>query len=173
MVNIIRQLGTIANNERIELATLPVSDLLDNSIERLKSEYEVEAKVELKTDFQNEPTISANAETFEIILGKLLINAWESYHKDTRDEDRTITLSARIARERGPAMLELKVTDQGEGIAPDIGETLFEPFITTKTSVGRGMGLTIARHTARNLGGDVQVVTNSDGGVTATLTHPI
>ena len=28
--------------------------------------------------------ISANAETFEIILGKLLINAWESYREDTR-----------------------------------------------------------------------------------------
>lgn len=173
MVNIIRQLGTIANNERIELTTLPVSQLLDNSIDRLKSEYEVDAEVTLETDFPEEPTISANAETFEIILGKLLINASESYPKDTPDDDRKITLAARIAREKGPAMLELKVTDRGAGIAPEIEDTLFEPFITTKTSVGRGMGLTIARHTARNLGGDVQIKANPGGGVTATLTHPI
>lgn len=98
MVNIIRQLGTIANNERIELTTLPVSQLLENSIERFKEEYEVNAQVELQTELEGEPTISANAETFEIVLGKLLINAWESYAKDAADEDRKISLSARIAR---------------------------------------------------------------------------
>ncbi|MGB0744784.1 MAG: response regulator [Opitutales bacterium] len=173
MVNIIRQLSTIANNERIELATIPVTKLLENSIERLKAEYAVDAPVTLETDFVDEPTISANAETFEVVLGKLLINAWESYNSDTDKEERKIKLTARIAREKGPAMLELQVIDSGEGIAPQIGDTLFEPFITTKTSVGRGMGLTIARHTARNLGGDVQIKANPGGGVIATLTHPI
>ena len=86
---------------------------------------------------------------------------------------RPVTLKARIARERGPAMLELKVLDAGEGIASEVADTLFEPFITTKTSVGRGMGLTIARHTARNLGGDVKIERTPDGGTAATLTHPI
>ena len=173
MVNIIRQLGTIANNERIELSTLHVTRLLEGSIERLKSEYEIEADVTLESELPEEATISANAETFEIVLGKLLINAWESYPKDTPDSDRKIKLVARIARERGPAMLEIKVVDHGEGIAAEVEDTLFEPFITTKTSVGRGMGLTIARHTARNLGGDVRIQPNPDNGVIATLTHPI
>jgi CheY-like chemotaxis protein len=173
MVNIIRQLGTIANNERVELTTLPVTELLESSIERLKSEYEIDAVVDLQTEFTDDPTISANAETFEIVLGKLLINAWESYPKETPNEQRKVTLKARIARERGPAMLELQVVDQGEGIDPSVADTLFEPFITTKTSVGRGMGLTIARHTARNLEGDVHLKPNEDGGATATLTHPI
>lgn len=173
MVNIIRQLSTIAHNERFELSTIPIRDLLENSIERLKSEYQVDAPIILQADFADEPTISANAETFEIILCKLLINAWESYAKETPGEDREITLCARISREKGPAMLELRVIDRGAGIAPEVAHTLFEPFITTKTSVGRGMGLTIARHTARNLGGDVQIQPNPDGGVTAIMTHPI
>ncbi|MFO8026870.1 MAG: hybrid sensor histidine kinase/response regulator [Opitutales bacterium] len=173
MVNIIRQLSTIANNKRIELTTLPVNALLENSIERFKGEYEVDAAVELRTEFTEEPNISANAETFEVILGKLLINAWESYPKETPPEERKITLNARITRERGPAMLELKVIDAGAGIDPAVAENMFEPFITTKTSVGRGMGLTIARHTARNLSGDVHLKPNPDGGATAILTHPI
>ena len=70
-------------------------------------------------------------------------------------------------------MLELKIVDEGEGIDPEVTDTLFEPFITTKTSVGRGMGLTTARHTARNLDGDLMVRPNPERGVTATLTHPI
>ena len=173
MVNIIRQLGTIASNERIELTTLPVTALLENSIERFKTEHEVDAVIELQTEFAEELKISANAETFESILGKLLINAWESYPKETSCEERKITLKAILTRERGPAMIELKVTDFGTGIKPEIATTLFEPFITTKTSVGRGMGLTIARHTARNLSGDVQIISNPEGGTTAVLTHPV
>jgi len=79
MVEIVRQLGTIANNDRYELASLSVTELLESSIERLHSEHNIQARVELKTDFTEDPTIHANAETFESVVGKLLINAWESY----------------------------------------------------------------------------------------------
>lgn len=173
MVDVIRQLSTIANNERIELTTLPVTELLEKSIERFKVEFGVDAKVQVQTAFTEEANISANAETFEIVLGKLLINAWESYPQETPDEERKIRLEARIERESGPAMLELKVIDAGAGIAPKVADKLFEPFITTKTSVGRGMGLTIARHTVRNLSGDVNLNPNPEAGVTAILKHPI
>lgn len=173
MVGIIRQLGTIANNERIELSTHSIEVLLNNSVERLKTEHEIPSQVEIESQFDENSTISANAETFEIILGKLLINAWESYSKGTEDADRKIKLSARISRDKGPAVLEMKVIDQGAGIDPEVTDTLFEPFITTKTSVGRGMGLTIARHTIRNLEGEISLKPNADCGVTATMTHPL
>ena len=173
MVGIIRQLGTIANNERIELSAHSIDVLLNNSIDRLKNEHEIPAQVLLDSQLDESATISANAETFEIILGKLLINAWESYAKGTADADRTINLTARISRDNGPAMLEIKVTDHGAGIDPEVADTLFEPFITTKTSVGRGMGLTISRHTIRNLGGEITLKPNADSGVTATMTHPL
>lgn len=173
MVEIVRQLGTIANNDRYELASLSVTELLESSIERLHSEHNIQARVELKTDFTEDPTIHANAETFESVVGKLLINAWESYGKDATDDERKITLSAHILSEEGSSMLNVLVIDNGKGIKPEIHDTIFEPFITTKTSVGRGMGLTIARHTIRNLGGDVIIDDNPDGGAIATITHPI
>jgi len=173
MVNIIRQLSTIAGNERIELSKLSPLSLIEESIQRFKSEYQVDAAVELQAEFTEELKISANAEIFESLLGKLLINAWESYPKATPSEARKITLAASVLRAGGPAMLEVKVIDAGTGIDPAIASTLFEPFITTKTSVGRGMGLTIARHTARNLSGEVQLISNPEGGTTAILTHPV
>ena len=70
-------------------------------------------------------------------------------------------------------MLQLTVADKGDGIDPKVIDTLFEPFITTKTAVGRGMGLTIARHTIRNLKGDIHLKGNAESGVTATLTYPL
>ena len=173
MVDIIGQLGTIANNERHELAVLSVPELIESSIVRFKEEYKIDTEVLIDSSLEAKVRISANAETFEIILGKLLINAWESYHKDTPPTDRTISLQASVQDKRGPDMLQLTVADKGGGIDPKIIDTLFEPFITTKSSVGRGMGLTIARHTIRNLKGDIHLKDNSGSGVTATLTYPL
>lgn len=173
MVNIIRQLGTIANNERIELAPLDISELINNSIARLKQEHNIDTDVELTSEVDEGTSITANAETFEIILGKLLVNAWESYSREAEDNARPIHVRTRINNDNGPPCLVIDVIDQGLGISDEVKDTLFEPFITTKTSVGRGMGLTIARHTLRNLEGDVRLKKNDDGGVTATMTHPL
>ena len=173
MVNIIGQLGTIANNERHELAVISVPDIIESSIVRFKEEYKIDTKVLIDSSLEANTLISANAETFEIILGELLINAWESYHKDTPPTDRTISLQASVQDKRGLDMLQLKVADKGEGIDSKVIDTLFEPFITTKTSVGRGMGLTIVRHTIRNLKGDIHLKDNADSGVTAILTYPL
>ena len=173
MVNIIRQLGTIANNERYEMTSQAIQKLLNNSVERFKNEYQVPAKIQIDCEIETDTTINANAESFEVILGKLLINAWESYAYEADEGTRNIAINARINREKSPSALEINVVDQGLGIAPEVADTLFEPFITTKTSVGRGMGLTISRHTMRNIEGDIQLRNNPEGGVTATMTHPL
>ncbi len=173
MANIIHQLSMIASNERYELAEISIPELIESSIARFKEEYEVDAEVFVNSSIEPKTCISANAETFEIILGKLLINAWESYREDTPSSDRTISLHASTQHKNGSEMLHLEVSDKGEGIDPTVIDLLFEPFSTTKTSVGRGMGLTIARHTIRNLEGDIHLKENTESGVTAILTYPL
>ena len=51
----------------------------------------------------------------------------------------------------------MRVDDQGAGIAEEIRDRMFEPFVSSKRTVGVGMGLTIARHSLRSLGGEVTV----------------
>jgi signal transduction histidine kinase len=70
-------------------------------------------------------------------------------------------------------MVVLKVEDRGRGLDPQIRDHMFEPFISSKNTVGVGMGLTVARHCLRNLGGDLTLENRPGGGATATLTHPI
>ena len=59
-----------------------------------------------------------------------------------------ITLRA----ERAGASLRISVTDTGPGVAPDLRETLFEPFVSGRPE-GTGLGLAIASELAEAHGG--------------------
>lgn len=65
---------------------------------------------------------------------------------------------ARVKVEVGPDgdREVVRVFNEGEPIASDLEEKIFEPFYTTKPS-GTGLGLAIVRRTAADLGGEVKV----------------
>ena len=75
-----------------------------------------------------------------------------------------------IGTERGPdGMAIIKVADTGTGIAPEIADQLFQPFITTK-SQGLGVGLSISRTIVESHGGRIWVESNPAGGTTFRFT---
>ncbi|NJS13684.1 MAG: PAS domain-containing protein [Sphingopyxis sp.] len=51
--------------------------------------------------------------------------------------------------------IEISVSDNGPGIDPELGEAVFEPFVTTKRD-GQGLGLALVARLARDMGGAVQ-----------------
>jgi len=58
--------------------------------------------------------------------------------------------------------LLLRVTDTGPGVAEDVRERLFEPFVTGRAD-GTGLGLAIVREIARNHHGQVRLARNIGG----------
>ena len=67
-----------------------------------------------------------------------------------------------VTRDRGAAV-EIRVLDNGTGIAPEFRDRLFQPFITTKpTGEGTGLGLLIS----------YDIVTQEHGGTTTAESEP-
>ncbi|WP_309380377.1 response regulator [Cerasicoccus frondis] len=171
MVNIIRHLSSIATNERVQISPLQIGILIDGALERFKDEYDVEMEAPVEYSIPESYKFEANSEVFESVLLKLLVNAWESYPKSTEDENKKIALKVKLSDDA--QTLLVKVLDEGNGIPADIRDHIFDPFITSKTSVGRGLGLTMARHAMRNLKGDLTLVNRADTGCVATMHHPV
>jgi signal transduction histidine kinase len=69
--------------------------------------------------------------------------------------------------------VEFRVLDRGRGVDPAIQDRVFEPFVGTKDQPASGLGLTIARHAVRALGGEISVTPQAGGGTTAVFTHPL
>jgi two-component system, LuxR family, sensor kinase FixL len=68
-------------------------------------------------------------------------------------------------------MIEIRVSDTGSGIAPDVAGQLFQPFVTTKRQ-GMGVGLSISRTIVEAHGGTIAARANPGGGTTFALTLP-
>ncbi len=172
MVGIIRHLSTIATNERVPLSVYPLEELLATSIERFRDDYGDDMpEILLDVHTAPEQKLSANLEVFEGLMSKLLINAYESYDSETPNTKKFLQIEV-LPCPTGKAIL-LKVHDKGSGLDASIAEDAFEPFITTKTSVGRGLGLTIARHAIRSITGELDLSPHPSGGTTATLHYPL
>jgi two-component system sensor histidine kinase SenX3 len=80
-----------------------------------------------------------------------------------------------VRREAG--LVEISVTDQGIGIAPEDQERVFERFYRvdqarSRATGGTGLGLSIVKHVAANHGGEVTVWSMPGQGSTFTLRLP-
>jgi signal transduction histidine kinase len=106
-------------------------------------------------------------------VAKILINAWESYD-DPKIKVHPISITTElIEKPKEGKFVEIRIEDQGCGVDPKIRDSMFEPFVSTKRTVGVGMGLTIARHTFQSMGGELVLTNRPGGGTTATMQLPL
>jgi signal transduction histidine kinase len=72
---------------------------------------------------------------------------------------------------RRDGRVELTVRDFGPGVAPEMRDRIFEPYVTTRHE-GTGLGLALARQTALAHGGSLTVAAPPGGGAAFTLVLP-
>lgn len=110
------------------------------------------------------PLVHADYTLVEQALTNLLANAVRHAPPDSR-----ILLSARTLGDE----VEVAVTDQGTGIAPEERDVVFTPFRSGPGSTSSGIGLAIVRAIAEAHGGTVRIDDNPRGGAVVAFTLPV
>jgi DNA-binding response OmpR family regulator len=173
IVAIIRQLTSLVVKSRLPTVPCALDDLLEGAIRRFRAEQRHPDEVTVQSSL-GPVLIHTHMEMFEDTLVKILANARESYG-EAHEGPRPITVHAALVETPGVEgrLLRLRVEDRGRGIDPQLRDHMFEPFISSKNTVGVGMGLTVARHALRNMGGDLVLEDRPGGGAVAIFTHPV
>jgi signal transduction histidine kinase len=115
------------------------------------------------------PRVRADPDKVRQIVLNLLGNAI----KFTEPDGRITITSARIGEAACVA-----IRDTGRGIAPELAELVFQPFVQgdsryTRVHQGVGLGLAISRSMARAMGGDLTLDSTPGVGSTFTLILPL
>ncbi|MBV8131535.1 MAG: PAS domain S-box protein [Alphaproteobacteria bacterium] len=117
---------------------------------------EREVNVQLHCD-PRLPKVSVDRIQIQQVVVNLARNAIEAMEGCGRRE---LTISAVMIEE---GRVEISVVDTGPGIAPEIADRLFRPFVTTKAK-GMGVGLSICRSIVEAHGGELRAEPNPEGG---------
>lgn len=134
--------------DSIEPAPVVLADILA-FLKRIGHSCRLSVELDLsQATTQSIPAVVGVEEYVEHALLNLLMNALEAIAE--RDDGR-IAISAAVH----DGHVELVVDDNGPGLAPELHERLFEPYVTTKSSPARatGLGLPVARLLVEQFGG--------------------
>jgi two-component system sensor kinase FixL len=103
-----------------------------------------------------------------IQLGQVMINLVRNAVEAMADsETRELVVSTQPA----DGAVEIVVADSGPGIAPEVAERLFQPFVTSKAT-GLGLGLSICREIVEAHGGTLKAAAGATGGTAFTVRLP-
>lgn len=148
----VRAFSEFSGEPPVSPKPIDINSLLEERIAFLKSAHPgVRYDIRLAPDH---PTLLADEDLIKGVLTNLLENAAQAV------EPSGVVLGV-TAAESGKIAIE--VHDSGPGLSPQARSTLFEPAISFKRG-GMGLGLSIARKSARLLGGDILLVPGELGG---------
>jgi two-component system, NtrC family, sensor kinase len=135
-----------------------------------------------KTDFEESLSADeAGSGKINIIpqdIGRVLLNLYnnafyavnEKKQQHTENYEPAILVSTKKVSDK----VEIKVTDNGNGIPQKIVDKIYQPFFTTKpTGQGTGLGLSLSYDIVKAHGGEIKVETEEGKGTSFIISLPI
>jgi len=148
-------------------AAFDVNSRLSTMVELLQCT--MTSQITVRTDFsENVCPVEADVSQFEIALLNLVVNA-----RDAMPAGGTLTIRTSLAKRADGSFACIRVTDTGQGMAPEVKTRIFEPYYTTKgPGKGTGLGLPQVVDFIRIAGGHIEVESETGQGASFLLYLP-
>ena len=148
-------------------------DLVRSLVEVLKP---LASEKVLNLDFQIDSNIKTNFMGDSLRIRQILTNLLGNSIKFTDEGSIKFVIGHSYVSD--VSTVKFKITDTGVGIAPENHEKIFEDFVAISSgdprqTRGDGLGLSISRKIARQMGGDIIVESNINEGATFILSLPL
>jgi len=149
--------------------SIDVAAALDETVGFLEKEVEAEHIGIVRQYDLNAPIVRSSLAQMQQVFLNLINNAVDSVNEVDRKGEIRLSI---YARHDG---VEVRIADNGAGIAPHNLGRLFEPFFSTKAGKDdhTGLGLSICQEIMRGLGGRITVESTQGVGTTFALRFPL
>ncbi len=165
---VIRRLRALVRKRESQREHADINELTRDSVKLADVDariHDINIDVELTSETT---TVYVDSVQIQQVILNLLRNAVDATETEP-SANRTIELKTDIV---DGELVEVSVTDSGEGVSDEAAERVFSPFFTTKQS-GMGMGLSISRSIINSHGGHLWFTRNPARGTTFQFTLPL
>jgi PAS domain S-box-containing protein len=137
---VIRRLRQFLQRHEQHCESVLLNDVVEDALKLAElaiRRHQTEVVVRLSPDL---PIVVVDRVQLIQVVLNLVLNAVESM-ADNGERPRRLTVETALS---GAGQVEVRVSDTGPGLPADLGESIFDAFVTTKPG-GLGMGLSICR----------------------------
>lgn len=165
--DLVRQILNFSQQSEVEYEVLPLQNIIVDSLELIKAALPSSIHLEQDIDLDAAP-VNCDEQQIQQILLNLCNNARQAIGEDAGEigvsfielqtENYSDVAKNHFASARG---VELTVRDNGCGMSLETQKKIFDPFFTTKEpDQGSGLGLAATYGIVKDMGGEIDVVSN-------------
>jgi signal transduction histidine kinase len=159
---LVKQVREFADVQSASLGLDQIGVVIDDLVDKFSSTSK-KRNVRLVVDIDGDiPLIEMDSAQMVTALSNIMENALESM-----PEGGTLTL--KVSRNNN---LLITISDTGSGIAPEQLDSVYDPFVTSKTR-GAGLGLTTVHQIVMNHRGEIKISSQLDRGTIVSIGLPL
>jgi signal transduction histidine kinase len=164
ITRIVRQLLNLARPYNLRFDKIDLGELIKSALD----EFEAADNLQMELTAKESLVISGDADYLQQVFVNICRNAAQAMSGGG-----TLKIEIVETRRDDKVFFAIKISDTGQGIAPENLEKIFDPFYTTKDiGEGTGLGLAVSRRIIEEHGGAIEAANNPNGGANFTIYLP-
>jgi nitrogen fixation/metabolism regulation signal transduction histidine kinase len=164
--DMVNAFGEYARAPELSFAALDLNGLVREVADLYHGPHQPQLALELDAGLGH---IEADAVRLRQLLHNLIRNACEALEPVAGGR---VVVATRHPGPGEAPLAEIRISDNGPGIDPEVLERIFDPYVTTKTR-GTGLGLAIVRRLVEEHGGSIAAENLPGGGASITVKLPL
>ncbi len=167
--NILKRMLSLSRPATSEYKWTDVDRLIDNTLSLINFDKRARSVAIKNVSGAELPMVWLSPQHFEQVLLNIFINALDAMNAKDKQEH-----ILEITREFKDEMIEIRVSDTGIGMSPQVARRAFESFFTTKEiGKGTGLGLFISYNLVTEIDGTITLESELGKGTTVIIRIPI
>ncbi len=168
--NILRRMLSLSRPATAEYKWVDVNELIDNTLSLIKFDKRMWSVTINNIADADLPMVWLNPQLLEQVLINIFINALDAMNAKPGGQEHILGVTS----ESKDGIVEIRVSDTGIGMSPEVCKRAFESFFTTKEiGKGTGLGLFISYNLVTEVDGTIAMESEPGKGTTVIIRFPI